>query len=90
MADALSNPIINSHNTRLRFERAATTLAIVVITLALAACFISMWPADWSKIVADRVIELKDAIFSFLETLGGFLGLSWGRGHLDNRLNQGT
>lgn len=75
--------------TRLRFERRGTLLCLAVIALALAACFVALWPAPWSKLLADRIVELKDPILDFVLALGGLLGLSWGRGHMDRRIEGG-
>lgn len=86
MAD--STPIEASHVVRLRFEKAALLVAVGVIALSLLVCFVAMIPQPWTKILADRVVELKDSIFDFITQLGALIGASWARGHMDNRLEK--
>lgn len=75
-----------SKSVRLNFEKYATWLAIGVVALALLACFVAMYPAPWAATIAQRVVQLKDAIFDMLMNLATILGLSWGRGHMDKRV----
>lgn len=79
----------HSHIVRLNFERLGTILGLVVIAGALVACFVGMWPTDWAKVVAERVVQLKDTIWDLLNNLAILLGLSWGRGHMDKRIDSG-
>ena len=79
-----------SDAARLRFEKLATMIALAVVALALIACFIAMYPAPWAEVLAQRVVQLKDAIFDMLMNLATILGLSWGRGHMDKRVEGGS
>lgn len=79
---------VASHRIRLTFEQAATILAIVVLAIALAACLVSMWPAGWAAVIADHVNRIAGALLEFIGALGSLLGLSWGRGHMDARLER--
>lgn len=75
-----------SHCVRLNFEKVGTILALSIIGIVLVLCIVAMWPADWAEIIAKRIVMLSGSIFDLVGGLGMILGLSWGRGHLDNRL----
>lgn len=79
-----------SHTVRLTFEQIGTWVVLVAIGVGLLACAVSFWPADWASVIADHVNKISATMLSFVGTLGGVLGLSWGRGHMDARIGKDT
>ena len=77
-----------SHVIRLTFEQLATWLILSVLFAACFACLIATWPAQWANTVGDHINKIAASLMSFVGTLGGVLGLSWGRGHFDQRLER--
>ena len=77
---------MESHTIRLSFEQWGTTLVLVTLGAASAIALLACWPAHWADVVADHVNKIAGALLSFVGALAGVLGLSWGRGHLDERL----
>jgi hypothetical protein len=85
-AIAGSGPAMESHAIRLSFEQWGTVLVLFVLGAACAIALLACWPAHWADVVADHVNKISGALLSFVSALAGVLGLSWGRGHLDERL----
>ena len=70
---------VRGHQVRITFE---TIAMVVILVIVIFACLVGFW----SKGLADRVVELKDTIMDMLSVLGGVLGLSLTRGHMDNKI----
>lgn len=75
---------------RLHFERWATKIPIATVAALLVVLLVALFlPKGTGEVLIARVLQIKDAVIELLGTLGGFLGLSWGRGHMDRRLDGG-
>jgi len=86
---AVTSPVDDaSHKNRLLFEQVATYMAAASIGLLLILLFLSLYPATWGELIIQRILQIKDAVVELLGTLGGYLGMSWGRGHMDKRIGQ--
>jgi hypothetical protein len=77
-----------SQEIRLTFEQAGTILILVVLGIGSALCVVSLWPAGWATILAAHLNAIANTLISFVGALAGVLGLSWGRGHMDARLER--
>lgn len=75
-----------SKTIRLSFERIGTIMALVVIGAACLICIVATYPADWAGVVAGRIQQISGPLIGFVGTLGTIIGLSWGRGHMDKRI----
>lgn len=72
---------------RLRFERYATIIPVAVVALLLIVLIVAIFlPKGMGETIIERCLQIKDAAVQLLGVLGGFLGLSWGRGHMDRRI----
>lgn len=78
-----------SHLSRLTFEQRAMAMVIVVLGLALLACFIALWPGAWAKDIGDRITAMRDNIVYFVSLIAANLGISFTRGaaseHIDKQ-----
>jgi len=71
---------------RLKFEQRATALIVGVLAIALLLCFIAIIiERDWAEHIGKQITAMRDNITYFVGMIGATLGLSWGRGALNQR-----
>ena len=76
-----------SDAVRLRFERYGTMIPVAVIAFLLLLLLVAIFlPKGLGEMLISRCLQIKDAVVELLGVLGALLGMSWGRGHMDRRL----
>ena len=77
-----------SHSARLTFEQRAMAVIIAVLSLALLACFVALWPSPWAREIGVRITAMRENIVYFVGLIAANLGITMTRGHMDARLNK--
>lgn len=70
---------VKGHTLRLNFEKVALWTIVAVV---IFGCLVGFASAS----LAARVVQLKDSVMDFLTVLGGMVGVTLTRGHMDQRL----
>jgi len=79
----ISTHVAASQRQRLTFERLCMAIIIVVLVLALTACFVALYPAAWAKDIGDRINNVRESMVYFIGLIATNLGISFARGGSD-------